>query len=74
MKSLKMSPKSTYGSLSAIREEVNWCTKLYRTHPQWTVLDTTDTGIEENCALILKHLDSIGVAGRVSVSDNPSAI
>lgn len=74
MKSLKMSPKSTYGSLGAIREEVNWCTKLYRMHPQWTVLDTTDTGIEENCAMILKHLDSIGVAGRVSVSDNPSAI
>ena len=74
MKSLKLSKTSAYGNLGAIREEVKWCTKLYRAHPQWTVLDTTDTGIEENCALILKHLDSIGVAGRVSASDNPSAI
>ncbi|CAK9081708.1 unnamed protein product [Durusdinium trenchii] len=74
MKSLNMGLKSTYGKLSTVREEVDWCKKLYRAHPRWTILDTTDTGIEENCAAILKRLDAVGVAGRVSNADSPSAI
>lgn len=73
VRNLNMSSNSKYSRLSTAQEEMSLFAKLYRQHPQWTILDTTDTGIEENCAVILRRLDEVGVAGRVS-ADNPSAI
>lgn len=72
MKTLKMSGKTNYAKMSRVQEEVHWCSKLYKENPQWFVLDTTDAGIEENAAAILKHLDELGVVSRNT--DNPSAI
>ncbi|CAE8664253.1 unnamed protein product [Polarella glacialis] len=74
MKSLKMSSKSQYAKLSRVREELSWCDKLYRSNPQWTILDATDSGIEENCTKILMCIDRSGIQSRISNSDNPSAI
>jgi len=75
MKNLKMGSASTYAQMSRIKEELAWCTKLYKEHPHWSILDTTDAGIEENTAMILKKLDELGVTARGSIKvDNPSAI
>lgn len=76
METLKMGSNSSYAKMSRIQEELDWCTKLYRKHPRWHIIDTTDSGIEENCAKILMVLDRLG-KGRSRTGekvDNPSAI
>lgn len=75
MKALKMGAKTSYALLSNVREELDWCKQLYRRNPQWTVIDTSDAGIEEICARILMTLAERGsIESRISNADHPSAI
>merc|ERR1712083_567254 len=74
MQTLKMKSTSAYGQIGKIQEEMAWCNALYRKHPQWTILDSTDSGIEENCAKIMMHLDAERSSGKSRNADNPSAI
>jgi len=74
MKTLRMGTSSAYANIVKVQSEVEWCRQLYKKNPRWNVIDTTDTGVEEACAMILKMLDEIGgVKSRVNL-DNPSAI
>lgn len=66
MKTLKMSKSTKYASHATCAQEMQWCNDFYRRNPKWTVLDTTDSGIEEVCARILFQLEV--------TRDNPSAI
>jgi len=75
MKTLRMGSKTSYAALNKVKDELNWCKNLYRKNSGWTVLDTSDSGIEETSARILLALDQgRGVQSRVRLSDNPSAI
>lgn len=66
MKTLKMSTSTSYANAAKVTAEVNWCNNLYRQNPGWTVLDTTEAGIEEICARILFKMEVR--------HENPSAI
>jgi len=75
METLQMGARSSYAKLGKVQEELDWCRNLYRKNPQWTVLDTSDSGIEENCARIMMMLEERGgVRSRVDNTDSPSAI
>lgn len=72
MRTLKMSSSSSYAQTSKVMEELAWCKRLYDTNPSWTVLNTTDSSIEENCTRILKNIELL--EGSLRTRDNPSAI
>jgi regulator of PEP synthase PpsR (kinase-PPPase family) len=55
MKGLKMKASSNYAAMSNLKKELQWCNDLYRKRG-WPVLDTTDAGIEENAAEIMRML------------------
>jgi len=57
MKGLNMKASSNYAALSSLKKELQWCHDLYRKHG-WPVLDTTDAGIEENAAEIMRLMDA----------------
>lgn len=74
MKTLRMGSKTSYAEMGKVREEVEWCKRLYRNNSHWTILDTSDTGIEETSARILQVIDVQGGLPGMRISDNPSAI
>jgi len=77
MKTLNMGPNTSYAQLASIQKELAWCRKLYQENPLWTVLDTTDAGVEESCTKILMAMDALenkSEFGPSRITDNPSAI
>ncbi len=38
---------SDYADLNAIIQELNYCKKIYRQHPEWSVIDVTGRAVEE---------------------------
>jgi regulator of PEP synthase PpsR (kinase-PPPase family) len=55
MKHMGMEPGSEYGDPRRVREELEWCRKLFAAHPQWTLLDITGKAIEETASLVLER-------------------
>lgn len=68
------SSKSTYSSLENCRKETNWLKTFYmRKGPRWPVIDTTNGGLEETAAKVLKILQRIkGVEKATGQFANPS--
>jgi len=68
------SSKSTYSSLDNCRKEVNWLKTFYmRKGPRWPVIDTTNGGVEETAAKVLKILQRLkGVEKATGQFANPS--
>ena len=44
-----------------VMEELAYCRKLYRRHPQWLAIDVTHRSVEESATDILKKLTSLGL-------------
>ncbi|CAJ1439586.1 unnamed protein product [Effrenium voratum] len=68
------SAKSMYSSLENCRKEVNWLKTFYmRKGPRWPVIDTTNGGVEETAAKVLKILQNLkGVEKATGQFANPS--
>jgi len=49
--------RSAYADIDEVKREVLHIEKFYREHPEWFVIDTTNSGIEETAAEIYRHLD-----------------
>ncbi|MBT8394489.1 MAG: kinase/pyrophosphorylase [Flavobacteriaceae bacterium] len=45
-----------YSSRSHVHEELNYASKIFRTHPKWTVIRVTNKPIEEICSEILANI------------------
>jgi len=71
MKVLKMGSSAAYATIDKLRNELNWCRRLYKENPRWTVMDTTDSSVEETSARILMTLEDAGLRRRTA---SPSAI
>jgi len=71
MKVLKMGSSAAYATIDKVRNELNWCRRLYKENPRWTVMDTTDSSVEETSARILMTLEDAGLRRRTA---SPSAI
>lgn len=55
MKHMGMEPSSEYGDPRRVREELEWCRRLFADHPQWTLLEISGKAIEETASLILER-------------------
>ena len=43
-----------YADLARVREEMLWARRIFRDHPDWTILDITDRAIEETASRVLQ--------------------
>jgi len=55
MDALGMDPQASYGQPDHVRKEMLWARRLFRDHPEWTVVDITDRAVEETAAFVLQH-------------------
>ena len=46
----------SYSSRSHVQEELNYASRIYRTHPKWTIVKVTNKPIEEICSEILSNI------------------
>jgi len=54
LESLGAGVDSSYGDLRHIREEMSWARRVFREHPDWTIVDITERAIEETASEILE--------------------
>lgn len=45
-----------YSNRMHVQDELNYASKIYRTHPKWTVVNVTNKPIEEICSEILSNI------------------
>lgn len=53
LKAMGMSSRANYGDIDYILAELEYANELYRSNPQWPVLDVTNKAVEETAATIL---------------------
>lgn len=56
---MQQSPKASYADYEHVEEELNYCKKLYRRHPEWMVINVTNKSVEESASDILRRMDRI---------------
>jgi len=57
LRNMRQSPRGSYADYQRVEEELDYCRKLYRKHPDWQVIDVTNKSVEESAAEILKRYD-----------------
>ena len=58
LRNLHQSPRGAYADFEHVEEELGWCMRLYRQHPEWLVIDVTNKSVEESAAEILKRIST----------------
>lgn len=53
---MRQSPRGNYADYDQVEEEIGFCKRLYRQHPQWMVIDVTNKSVEESCSEILRKM------------------
>lgn len=56
LQAMRMSSKVNYGDIDYILAELEYASELFRSNPQWPVLDVTNKAVEETAATILAIL------------------
>jgi regulator of PEP synthase PpsR (kinase-PPPase family) len=57
---MRQSPKSDYADYQKVEDEVTYCKRLYRQHPEWMVIDVTSKSVEEVASGIMRRMDQQG--------------
>jgi regulator of PEP synthase PpsR (kinase-PPPase family) len=55
LRNLRQSPRGSYADYRHVEEELEYCRRFYRKHPEWLVIDVTSKSVEESAAEILKR-------------------
>jgi regulator of PEP synthase PpsR (kinase-PPPase family) len=56
LRQLGMPPETNYAMREHVRQELEYGNQLFRSHPEWPVVDVTGRAIEETAVIILEHL------------------
>jgi regulator of PEP synthase PpsR (kinase-PPPase family) len=56
LKQLGMPVDANYGLRDQVKEELEYAMQLFRSRPQWPVIDVTGRAIEETAVIILESL------------------
>jgi regulator of PEP synthase PpsR (kinase-PPPase family) len=56
LRRLGMPAETNYAMREHVRQELDFAATLFRTHPEWPVVDVTGRAIEETAVIILEHL------------------
>ncbi|NVN90606.1 MAG: kinase/pyrophosphorylase [Desulfuromonadales bacterium] len=54
--SMRQSPRGNYADYNQVEDEITFCRRLYRQHPEWMVIDVTNKSVEESCSEILRKM------------------
>jgi regulator of PEP synthase PpsR (kinase-PPPase family) len=54
LRNLRQSPKGSYADYENVEDELEYCRQLFRSHPEWLLIDVTHKAIEETATEILK--------------------
>ncbi len=55
LRNMRQSPRGSYADYHGVEEELAFCRKIYRKHPEWQIIDVTNKSVEESAAEILKR-------------------
>jgi regulator of PEP synthase PpsR (kinase-PPPase family) len=59
LRNMRQNPHDDYADFGKVEEELEYCRRLYRKHPEWLIIDVTNKSVEESAAEILKKLNYI---------------
>ena len=62
LRNMRQNPHDDYADYGKVEDELEFCRRLYRKHPEWLVIDVTNKSVEESAAELLKKLNYV-VAG-----------
>ena len=62
LRNMRQNPHDDYADYGKVEDELEFCRRLYRRHPEWLVIDVTNKSVEESAAELLKKLNYV-VAG-----------
>lgn len=55
LRNMRQSPRGNYADHQKVEEELEYCRRFYRQHPEWLIIDVTSKSVEESAAEILKR-------------------
>lgn len=58
---MRQSPRGSYADYHLVEEEVAFCKRLYRKHPEWTVINVTNKSVEEAAFEIMRRIPDADV-------------
>jgi len=53
---MRQSPRGSYADYNQVEEEITFCKRLFRQHPEWMVIDVTNKSVEEASSEILRRM------------------
>jgi hypothetical protein len=56
LRNLRQSPRASYADYRQVEDELTFCRRFYRSHPEWLIIDVTNKSVEESAAEILSRL------------------
>ncbi|UFS72786.1 kinase/pyrophosphorylase [Geomonas sp. RF6] len=56
LRNLRQSPRGSYADYKQVEDELSFCRRFFRSHPEWLVIDVTNKSVEESAAEILSRL------------------
>ena len=59
LRSMRQNPHDDYADYGKVEEELEFCRRLYRKHPEWLVIDVTNKSVEESAAELLKKFNYV---------------
>jgi len=62
LRNMRQNPHGDYADYGKVEDELDFCRRLYRKHPEWLIIDVTNKSVEESAAELLKKLNDV-VAG-----------
>lgn len=54
---MRQSPRGSYADYQQVEDEVAYCKRLYRQHPEWMTIDVTNKSVEEAASEIMRHMN-----------------
>ena len=58
---MRQSPRGSYADYQQVEDEVTYCKRLYRQHPEWMTIDITNKSVEEAASEIMRRMDDTPV-------------
>jgi hypothetical protein len=53
---MHQSPRGSYADYNLVEDEIIYCKRLYRQHPEWMVIDVTNKSVEESSSEIVRRM------------------
>lgn len=55
---MRQSPRGSYADYEQVEDEIAYCKRFFRRHPEWMVIDVTNKSVEEASSEIMRRLNA----------------